>query len=88
MDLSTGDTTTPHMIVYRYDNGNWCGLLDGVEVFNVSRSFSLLTSTTMCYLGSDSSTSVADRRYWDFQVYNRAVSTVDLAAMWAARNNA
>lgn len=86
--LSNSDTTTVHQIAYRYDNGNWSGLLDGAEVFNVSRSFGLpLTHTTM-YLGSDGASSFGDRKFYDMQTYARAVSTADLAAMWAARNSA
>lgn len=83
--LSTVDTTTPHLIVYRYDNGNWCGLLDGVEIFNVTRSFSCVTSHTNTYLASDSGPSAINRRFWDFFVINDAPSTADIAAAWAAR---
>lgn len=86
IDLSAVDTTIPHQIAYRYDNGNWSGILDGVEVFNVSRTFALAVGTTL-YMGSPgSSSNTAERKFYDFQAYDRAVSTADLAAMWAQRN--
>jgi hypothetical protein len=86
IDLSDSDTNTAHIIVYRYDNGQWAGFLDGSNVFNVARSFSLANTVTTCYLGSDSSTSVADRKFWDFQIYNRALTNTEISDFWAARN--
>lgn len=85
--LSNSDINTVHQIAYRYDNGNWSGILDGAEVFNVSRSFGLVLTHTTMYLGSDGGSSFADRKVYDMQTYARAVSTADLAAMWAARNS-
>lgn len=85
--LSNVDTTVPHLIVYRYDNGQWSGLLDGVEIFNVARSFGCLASHATIYVGNDGGTSVSNSKVYDFWVVNSAVPTATIAAAWAARNN-
>lgn len=86
ISLPTGDTTTPHMIVYRYDNGQWAGFKDGANVFDVSRSFSLGTSVQHWNLGSADSSNQSKCRMWDFQVYGRALTDTEISDMYAARD--
>jgi hypothetical protein len=85
--LTASDTTTPHMIVYRYSNGTWSGFKDGSQVFSVSRSFGLPLITSPTYLGSDSSTNVYNGKCYDAQFYARALSGSEIANIYAARNN-
>lgn len=87
ISLAASDTTTPHMIVYRYNQGTWSGFLDGVSVFSVSRSFAVPSFNNL-YLGSDSSTSVCNSRVWDTQCYSRALSDSEISNIYAARNMA
>lgn len=86
ISLPASDTTTPHMIVYRYDNGQWSGFKDGASVFDVVRSFGLVTTVSTIYLGSDSGSSQCNSRVWDFQVYNRALSDTEISDLYAARD--
>lgn len=87
ISLPAADTTTPHLIMYRYDGTNWSGGLDGSIVFNVARSFSIGGSATF-YLGSDGSTNVCNSRIWDMQSYTtRAITDAEFANLYAARNN-
>jgi large repetitive protein len=86
ISLPASDTTTPHMIVYRYDNGQWAGFKNGASVFNVARTFGLVTTVSTIYLGSDSGSSQNNSRVWDFQVYNRALSDTEISDMYAARD--
>lgn len=86
ISLAASDTTTPHLIMYRYDGTNWSGGLDGSIVFNVVRAFSIGTSTNF-YLGSDSSTNVCNSSMWDFQCYTRDITDGEFLDMFNARDN-
>jgi hypothetical protein len=86
ISLPAADTTTPHMIVYRYNNGTWSGFKDGVSVFSVSRSFAVGATAAM-YVGSDSTTGSGNSRVWDVETYRRALSDTEIANLYAARNN-
>lgn len=86
ISLSSADTTTPHMVVYRYNSGTWSGFKDGASVFSVSRSFNLFTGYDTLHVGSDSGPTAADSRVWDVQAYDRALSDTEIADMYAARD--
>jgi hypothetical protein len=87
ISLPASDTTTPHMIVYRYNNGTWSGFKDGSQVFSVTRSFELPHSVAPTYLGSDSGSNVYNGKCYDAQFYERGLSSTEIANLYAARNN-
>jgi hypothetical protein len=87
ISLAGSDTTTPHWIVYVYNNGVWQGYLDGVQVFNLSASFALPMTGNLMYLSTDGSGSRAFSSLYDFQVYDKALTSTQITAIWAARNN-
>ncbi|MBI2672975.1 LamG domain-containing protein [Candidatus Woesearchaeota archaeon] len=41
-----------HNIVYSYDGSTWAGYRDGLNIFSVSRTFSLATSTKNLFIGN------------------------------------
>lgn len=87
ISLPDSDTTTPHLIVYRYDNGTWSGWKDGVSVFSVSRSFGLATTVQKWCHGGNESGNAFNGTVFDCGVEDSAISDADIAAMYAARNN-
>lgn len=88
ISLPAADTTTPTMIVYRYNNGQWAGFRNDTKVFDVARSFALPTSHSTLYLGSDSGPNPGNSRVWDLQTYARALSDAEIFAMYASRGMA
>lgn len=86
ISLPAADTTTPHLIVYRYDNGTWSGWKDGVNVFSVARSFGLPTTTQKWCHGANESGNTFLGTLFDCGVTNSAISDADIAAMYAARD--
>lgn len=88
ISLPAADTTTPHMIVYRYNNGQWSGWKDGVKVFDVARSFGCVygTSYDRFFIGNDGAGNVANTRVFDCQLYGRALTDTEITDMYAARN--
>jgi hypothetical protein len=87
ISLAGSDTTTPHWIVYVYNSGVWQGYLDGVQVFNLSASFALPMTGNIMYLSTDGTASRAFSSLYDFQVYDKALTSTQIADIWAARNN-
>ena len=88
ISLPAADTTTPHMIVYRYDNGQWSGWKDGVKVFDVARSFGCVygTSYDRFFIGNDGGGNYATTRTFDCQLYGRALTDTEITDMYASRN--
>lgn len=86
ISLSTSDTTTPHQIVYRYNNGAYSGFKDGASVFSLSSSFALPGSTQYWNLGAHDSGGFAKNKVFDCAVWNRALTDTEIADLWAARN--
>lgn len=86
ISMAGNDTTTPHMIVYRYAAGRWCGFKDAAKIFDVTRNFYCNSSNTL-YFGTDGAGHVAKSRVFDSQFYTRALSDTEIADMWAARNS-
>lgn len=87
ISLPGSDTTTPHMIVYRYDGTNWAGFKDGTTVFNVARVFGIPNATGgRLYLANDSATSYGNSKTWDMQLYDFALSDAEISALWDARD--
>ncbi len=85
--LSSGDTETPHMIVYRYNAGVWSGFKDGVLVFSVVRSFSLAASPGQWWLSrSSGGGNPSPSKQWDVQLYDRAITDAEIEAMWELRD--
>lgn len=85
ISLAGSDTTTPHLIVYRYAAGQWSGFKDGVKIFDLARNFYCNSSNTL-YYGTDGAGHVAKSRVFDSQFYTRALSDAEIADIWAARN--
>ena len=88
ISLPAADTTTPHMIVYRYNNGQWSGWKDGVKVFDVARSFGCIydTSHYRFFIGNDGGGNYATTRTFDCQLYGRALTDTEITDMYASRN--
>lgn len=87
ISVPDSDTTTPHLIVYRYDNGTWSGWKNGVQVFSVARSFGLVTAVQKWCGGANESGNTFNGTVFDYGVQDSAISDADIAAMYAARNN-
>lgn len=85
ISLPASDTATPHMIVYRYDAGQWSGFKDAVKVFDFARSFYCSSSNTL-YFANDGVGHVSKSRIFDSQFYGRGLSDAEIAAMYAAKN--
>lgn len=83
--LPTADAVTPHMIVYRYVNGQWSGFKDGAPIFSVARSFALSPSGSQWYIGGRN-TNPCKSGIYDLQLYDRALSDAEIAEMWALRD--
>lgn len=88
ISLSSADTTTPHCIVYTYDNGTYKGFKDGAQIFSHTRSFGLPTSTTAWSLGSVSAGPNNFTKNWEFQVYDRALTPAEISDMYDLRDAA
>lgn len=87
ISLPAADTTTPHMIVYRYDGTTWSGFKDGASVFSVTRTFGFPNhDANQIYLASDSAGSYGNSKTWDAQIYDTALSDAQILAMWNARD--
>ena len=85
--LGGDDTDTPHMIVYRYNNGQWSGFKDGAVVFDVSAVFSLSGSPSQWFLAESSGGSAhSPAKMWEVQLYDRALSNAEIADMWSYRD--
>lgn len=86
MVLSSVDSTTPHMFVYRYNNGNWAAFRNAVQILNATRSFALAGGTQHWNVGAADASNPAGCRVYDFQAYNRALTDAEIAGIYAARN--
>lgn len=87
ISLPAADTTTPRMIVYRYDGTTWSGFKDGASVFSVTRTFGIPNAAAnQIYLASDSAVAYGNSKTWDAQIYNTALSDAQILAMWNARD--
>lgn len=86
LDLSSADTTTPRMMVYRYNNTAWASFRDGVKVLDTTRSFALASGTQHWNVGAADASNPAGCRIFDVQVYNRALSDAEISLIYAARN--
>lgn len=82
--LTINDTNWHH-IVYAYNGTTWAGYLDGVQVFSVSRTFSLGTDSNPLILGSSDSGNNVAGQLFDVRVYNRALSANEIAEIYHHR---
>lgn len=89
ISLPSADTTTPHMIVYRYNNGTWSGRKNKTSAFSVARSFALSATTVKWALGALAGGGASCfSRIYDAQLYATAISDADLDTMYDLRNTA
>jgi len=83
--LTINDTNWHH-IVYAYNGTTWAGYLDGVQVFSVSRTFTLYTDTDNLYFGrADIDAAYVAGQLFDIRLYNRALTANEIAEIYHRR---
>ena len=77
-------TGTYHHIVYTYNGSTWSGYKDGLQIFSVSRTFSLATGGTYnLIIGKFSTTIAVAQMDMDmFYMYNRALNIVEVQQLY------
>ena len=77
--------TDLHQIIYNYNGTNWQGFKDSINIFDTTRTFSLMTSTgNLLFATFTGTSSFANIKIKHILIYNRALTSNEVA--WLHRN--